>query len=75
MTVGNGNKMVSVNVGEIQVDAAFIKKILTDVLEKFPSDAPVNMSFRKAHFSSGYDLKDFASKLGIELQSTDIMQQ
>ena len=27
------------------------------------------MTFRKAHFASGHDLKDFADKLGIELQA------
>jgi hypothetical protein len=32
------------------------------------------MSFRKAHFSSGFDLKDFAAKLGIELHAGDIEQ-
>jgi hypothetical protein len=32
------------------------------------------MTFRKAHFSSGHDLKDFAGKLGIELQTSDIEQ-
>ena len=32
------------------------------------------MSFKKAHFSSGHDLKDFAEKLGIELQPSDVDQ-
>jgi hypothetical protein len=32
------------------------------------------MTFRKAHFLSGHDLKDFAGKLGIELQQGDIEQ-
>jgi hypothetical protein len=32
------------------------------------------MTFRKAHFSSGHDLKDFAGKLSIELQASDIEQ-
>ena len=67
MTVGQGNQMIAVNVGEIAVDAAFIEALLIKVLEKFTPDTPVTMTFRKAHFASGHDLKDFAGKLGIEL--------
>ena len=68
LTVGQGSQMISVNVGDIPVDAAFIESLLTKVLEKFKPDTPVTMTFRKAQFASGHDLKDFASKLGIELQ-------
>ena len=66
--------MIAVNVGEIQVDAAFIEALLSMVLEKFTPDTPVTMTFRKAHFASGHDLKDFAGKLDIELQAEDIEQ-
>ena len=74
LSVGQGNRMIAVNVGDIQVDAAFIEALLSKVLEKFTPDAPVTMTFRKAHFASGHDLKDFAGKLGIELQAGDIEQ-
>jgi hypothetical protein len=74
LTVGQGNRMIAVNVGEIQVDAAFIEALLTKVLEKFTPDTPVTMTFRKAHFASGHDLKDFAGKLGMELRAEDIEQ-
>jgi len=74
LTVGQGNRMIAVNVGEIQVDAAFIEALLSMVLEKFTPDTPVTMTFRKAHFASGHDLKDFAGKLDIELQAEDIEQ-
>ncbi len=74
LTVGQGNRMIAVNVGEIQVDGAFVEALLTKVLEKFTPDTPVTMTFRKAHFASGHDLKDFAGKLGIELQTEDVEQ-
>jgi len=74
LTVGQGNQMIQVNVGEIPVDAAFIEALLVKVLEKFKPDTLVTMTFRKAHFASGYDLKDFAGKLGIELQPGDVEQ-
>jgi hypothetical protein len=74
LTVGQGNQMIAVNVGEIAVEGAFIEALLTKVLEKFTPDTPVTMTFRKAHFASGHDLKDFAGKLGIELQPSDVEQ-
>jgi hypothetical protein len=74
LTVGQGNQMISVNVGEIAVDAAFIEALLVKVLEKFTPDTPVTMIFRKAHFASGHDLRDFAGKLGIELRQGDVEQ-
>lgn len=58
----------------IPVDAAFILALLTKVLEKFGPETPITMSFRKGHFASGHDLKDFANKLGIELQQAEVEQ-
>lgn len=71
VTVGQGNQMIAVNVGEIRVEGGFIQDLLTKVLERFSPDTPVTMTFRKAHFLSGQDLKDFAGKLGIELHTGD----
>jgi hypothetical protein len=66
--------MIALTVGDIEVDAAFLQELLTMVLEKFTPETPITMTFRKAHFSSGHDLKDFAGKLGIELQQGDVEQ-
>jgi len=74
LTVGQGTQIISVNVGEIEVEAAFIEDLLKKILEKFATNAPVTMTFRKAHFVSGHDLTQFAEKLGIELQQGDIEQ-
>ena len=74
LTVGQGSKIISVSVGEIAVEAAFIEALLSKALEKFALDAPVTMTFRKAHFVSGHDLKDFAGKLEIELEHGDVEQ-
>lgn len=74
LTVGQGNQIIAINVGEIQVDGSFIELLLAKVLEKFTPDTPVTMTFRKAHFSSGHDLKDFAVKLGIDLREGDVEQ-
>jgi Protein of unknown function (DUF499) len=74
LIVGQGSEMIGVNIGEIAVDAPFIEALLVKVLEKFTLETPVIMTFRKAHFISGHDLKDFAGKLGIDLQSGDVEQ-
>jgi hypothetical protein len=73
LTVGQGAQAVQVMIGEIH-DAAFIEAILKTVLEKFEPTTPVSMAFRKAHFTSGHDLKHFAATLGIELQTGDVDQ-
>ena len=76
LMIGQGNQIVGLNVGEVPVHAAFLESILKSVLdlEKFTPDTPITMSFRKAHFASGYDLKHFADTLGIELQPEDVEQ-
>lgn len=75
ITVGQGAQVAQVVVGEVRVNAAFLENLLSKMLEKFTPDTPVTMTFRKAHFASGHDLKDFAGKLGIELQPGDVEQQ
>lgn len=74
IAVGQGSQMIGVNVGEIAVDAEFIEALLNKILEKFAPDTLVTMTFRKGNFSSGHDLTDFASKLGIHLQVSDVEQ-
>jgi Protein of unknown function (DUF499)/Fn3 associated len=72
--IGQGKQIATFAIGEIPVDGAFLETILKTVLEKFEATTPVTMTFRKANFATGHDLKDFAEKLGIELQPSDIEQ-
>ena len=74
LTVGQGNQVIVVNIGDIAVEAAFIEALLAKVLEKFNQNSPVTMTFHKANFISGHDLKVFAGKLGIELEIEDVEQ-
>jgi len=74
LTVGQGAQAAQVVVGEFKVPADYIEAILTTVLSQFPPDTPVTLTFRKAHFASGHDLKQFAEALGIELQPGEIEQ-
>ncbi|MGV8127492.1 MAG: anti-phage-associated DUF499 domain-containing protein [Methanothrix sp.] len=74
VTVGQGNQMIAINIGDISVDAVFIEGLLAKVLEKFDQSSPVTMIFRKANFISGHDLNVFAGRLGIELRAEDVEQ-
>lgn len=74
LTVGQGSQVIAIQIGEIEVDAAFVQSLLSKVQEKLAPDAPITMTFRKAKFASGHDLKAFAEKLGIELQPGDVEQ-
>jgi hypothetical protein len=74
LTIGQGNQVIGVNIGEVAVEADSIETLLTQVLTKFTPETPVTMSFRKGHFSSGHDLKEFAGELGIELKTEDVEQ-
>ena len=74
LTVGQGARVASITIGEVQVDAAFLTRLLENVLEKFPPDTPVTMAFRKAHFASGHDLEHFCETLGLDIAQGSVEQ-
>ena len=74
LTVGQGAQVASITIGEVQVDAAFLTRLLENVLEKFPPDTPVTMAFRKAHFASGHDLKHFCETLELDIAQGSVEQ-
>ncbi len=74
LSIGQGSQMVSIVIGEIPVSADFIEALLNKALEKFDPNAPITMTFRRASFASGHDLKEFADKLGIELTVNEVEQ-
>ena len=74
LTVGQGARIASVVIGEVKVDAAFLTQLLENVLEKFSPDAPITMTFQKAHFASGHDLNHFCEKLGLEIAHGNVEQ-
>ena len=74
VTVGQAPKIASITIGEMKVDAAFLTQLLENVLERFAPDTPVTMTFRKAHFASGHDLKHFCEALGLEIAHGNVEQ-
>lgn len=74
LTIGEGAKSVTITVGELPVDGGYVESLLNAALTKFPPDAVVTMTFKKAQFASGHDLRQFAEALGIELAVGDVHQ-
>ena len=74
LTVGQGAQVASFMIVEVQVDAAFLTQVLEKVLDKFAPDTPVTLSFRKARFASGHDLKHFCEKLGLDVAPGSVEQ-
>ncbi len=74
ITVGQGAKVINVIIGEIAVEADFLTRLLTQLAEKLPPDAPVTMAFKRAHFAAGHDAQEFANRLGIPLTQENIEQ-
>lgn len=74
LDIGQGTQNVRIMVGELPVEGAYLIQLLEKVLEKFSPETPVTMSFRKAHFASGHDLKQFCETLGIEIAQENVEQ-
>jgi hypothetical protein len=72
--VGQGAQSARIMLGELTVDGDYLGQLIEKVLEKFPPNTPMTMSFRKAHFTSGYDLTQFCERFHIVLRQEDIEQ-
>jgi hypothetical protein len=75
---------VTVTVGEsgqaaqamilFEAPAEYIEAVLSALLTPFEPAAPVTMTFRRARFASGFDLKRFAEALGLDIQPGEVEQ-
>ncbi len=74
LTVGQGTEIARFMVGEVKTDAVFLRQLLEKVLEQFSPNTPVTMTFQRAHFSSGHDLKQFCANLGLEVAQGTVEQ-
>jgi len=74
LTIGEGAKSVTITVGELPVDGGYVETLLNAALTKFVPDALVTMTFKKAQFASGHDLRQFVETLGLDLNPGDIHQ-
>lgn len=76
LVIGQGSQSATVMLNDFPATADYLESVLKALLEKgpFAPDTPVTMSFAKAHFASGHDLKRFAEALGIVWQPGEIEQ-
>ena len=65
---------VCVAVSSMTVGAEYLTGLLESSVLPFDVDAPITLSFKKAHFKSGHDLKQFTSELGIDVQPGEVVQ-
>ncbi len=74
LMVGSAPRAIHLSLGEMEIDASFIETALAHLQTVLSPDAPVVMSFKKAHMQTGYDLELFAKQLGIEIEQGEVEQ-
>ena len=74
LQVGSAPKIAHLSMGEMKLSAEFIEKALIHLQSLVSPEAPVVFSFKKAHFSTGFDLEQFVKELGIEIQQGEVEQ-
>ncbi|NWH04387.1 anti-phage-associated DUF499 domain-containing protein [Desulfobacter latus] len=74
LQVGSAPKIAHLSMGEMKLSAEFIEKELIHLQSLVSPEAPVVFSFKKAHFSTGFDLEQFTKALGIEIQQGEVDQ-
>lgn len=74
LQVGSAPKIAHLSMGEMKLSAEFIEKELIHLQSLVSLEAPVVFSFKKAHFSTGFDLEQFAKEIGIEIQQGEVEQ-
>jgi hypothetical protein len=74
LTIGSGSKVVTLTLGEIRLKAEVVEKLLTDLTALVSPESPVTMQFKRAHFATGFDLEQFAQKLGIDIEQNEVQQ-
>ena len=74
LMVGSAPKAVHLTLGEMRISAEFIESELSHLQTILSPEAPVVMTFKKVHTSTGYDLEQFAKSLGIEIINGEVEQ-
>jgi len=75
LQLGTAPKVVHLAFGDIRIKADFLQKTLEHLQSMLDPDAPLVMTFKKAHFTTGHDLEQFAKALNIELSNNHIVQE
>ena len=75
LMVGSAPGVMYLSLGEVRIDAAFIETELAHLQTLVSREAPVVMTFKKAFTSTGFDLEQFAEKLGIDIEAGEVIQE
>jgi len=76
LTIGSGLSAITLTIANREVSAAYLLAVLSSITESdsiAPSES-IALSFKKAIFRSGKELKEFAEQAGIELLAEDVIQ-
>ncbi|MDX9963713.1 anti-phage-associated DUF499 domain-containing protein [Desulfobacter postgatei] len=72
--IGSAPKTAYLTLGEMKLDAQFIEKALAHLQSVMSAEAPVVFSFKKAHFSTGFDLEQFVKSMEMEIHPGEVEQ-
>lgn len=75
LRLGSDPKVVHLAFADIRVEAEYLQKTLEHLQSLLPPDAPLIMTFKRAHAQTGHDLEQFAKALNIELKNNNIVQE
>lgn len=81
LIIGSAPKVAHLTFGEIKITGEFIEKQISHVQDFFnqltniPNQINLILTFRKVHTKTGFDLKQFAEKVGIEILFEEVEQQ
>jgi len=76
LAIGSGQSAISLTIANREVSAAYILAILNSITEAdsiSPSES-IALSFKKANFRSGRELREFTKEAGIILSAGEILQ-
>lgn len=75
LQIGSSPQVIHLSFGDIEVSPEFLEEELSHLQTLLTPDAPVILWFKKLNTPTGFDLKQFAGKLGIELKSGEVTQE
>jgi hypothetical protein len=75
LNIGDGAESATVSISELEkVNGLYLETVLLTILTIFPLDVPITLTFKKAHFGTGFDLKRFCEIHLIEIQPGEVQQ-
>lgn len=75
VNLGQGKEIMSLTIGsDLEVEAVFLKQLLSQMMTLFPPDAPLTLTFHEANLTTAHDLQKLAEELGLSVSHDDVYQ-